>query len=353
MRGNIPSKKKQPVPISPLLTPYLQRRSRIANLPIQYEDLLDYNVSMPLYDQKGEDTLWETVYYDDIRQVEIYKSLTLIYALLKTDGDMQVMEHLTVARIDFCTFGNTQPFRIRIINRLNDNYDHFYVKKADASRVYGLELEDLLSPNRVIYLVEGKTLIEEHVAGIPGDDFMENNLNVPVFDQTRIAKEFIKFNERCFIRLLGDMRAYNYVVDITPDIEGNQYRLRAIDFDQQSYEGKKRFYMPQYFKENNPIITMGMDLMAKKTTEQYQLEERSLIAARVKASRDLVRDLMEVMRVDKLSEPPKVELLKNELANHHKRKSFLKCNTMGDVVFANINLLLQKEFKRSIAWRKR
>lgn len=353
MRGNIPSKKKQPIPISSLLNTYLKKRSRVASLPIQYEDLLDYNVSMPLFDQTGEDTLWETVYYDDIRQAEIYKALTLIYALLKTDGDMKVMEHLTVARIDFCSFGNTQPFRIRIINRLNDNYDHFYVKKADASRVYGLELEDLLSPNRVIYLVHGKTLIEEHVAGIPGDDFMERNLNVPVFDQTRIAKEFIKFNERCFIRLLGDMRAYNYVVDITPDIEGNQYRLRAIDFDQQSYEGKKRFYMPQYFKENNPIIRMGMDLMAKKTTEQYQSEERTLIAVRVKASRNLVKGLMDVMCADRLSEPHKVLQLKNELANHHKSKSFLKCETMGEVVFANIKLLLQKDFRQTLMWKKR
>ena len=40
------------------------------------------------------------------------------------------------------------------------------------------------------------------------------------------------------------MRAYNYVVEMTPDFEHNQYRVRAIDFDQQCYEGRKSFIYP-------------------------------------------------------------------------------------------------------------
>ena len=80
-------------------------------------------------------------------------------------------------------------------------------------------------------------------------------------------------------RLLGDMRSYNFVVAVTPDIEGSQFRLRAIDFDQQSYEGRKNFYLPQYFRENNPIIFLGIEHMEPETVKQYQLEERSLIAA--------------------------------------------------------------------------
>ena len=49
-------------------------------------------------------------------------------------------QHLTVDRIDLCSFANSQPFRVRIVNRLSDNFDYFYIKRADASRVYGLEL---------------------------------------------------------------------------------------------------------------------------------------------------------------------------------------------------------------------
>jgi hypothetical protein len=230
---------------------------------------------------------------------------------------------------------------------LNDNYDHFYVKRADASRVYGLELEDILSPNVMTYLVDGNTLIEEHVAGIPGDGFVAKHLNDTEFNQTRISKEFIKFNERCFVRLLGDMRAYNYVVDITPDIEGSQFRFRAIDFDQQSYEGRKNFYLPQYFKENNPIIFLGIKQTTPQTVKQYQLEERSLIAARVKASRIQFDDLMEVMTEDEISTAEKVKRLCEELGEHHKSNAFDYCANMGQVVHTNIDLLLHKEFKQS------
>jgi len=285
---------------------------------LQYLDLLRYVESTSLIDAEGNDTLWETVYYTHQDQNEIEKALTLIYALLKTDGNTQVLEHLQVARIDFCTFGNTQPFRIRIINRLNDNYDHFYVKKADASRVYGLELEHILAPEYISYLVDGDTLIEEHVAGIPGDLFMKTGLQDSAFNQIRIAKEFVKFNERCFVRLLGDMRAYNYVVDVTPDIEGSQFRIRAIDFDQQSYEGRKSFYLPQYFKENNPIIFLGIQNMKAETVKQYQLEERSLIATRAKSQRARLTKLFSIMVKDKLSDVEKVKLLKEELGYHHK-----------------------------------
>ena len=139
MARDAPSKKKVPFPVNPDFAEYLDDYKRQIELPIQYEDLLRFNNSVPLYNTQGDDTLWETVYYSEYEQEELYQNLTGIYALLNTDGDMGVLEHLDVARVDFCTFGNTRPFRVRIINRLNDNYDHFNVKKADSSRIYGLE----------------------------------------------------------------------------------------------------------------------------------------------------------------------------------------------------------------------
>ena len=348
MKGDVPSRKKIAFPINKKLWSYLKKYERAIPLPVRYSDLVRYTISNSLLDQQGNDTLWETVYYNEYDTKELHDALIHIYVLLKMDGDEDALNNLSVARIDYCTFGNTKPFRIRIINRFNDNYDHFYVKKADSSRVYGLELEHLLSPNPIMYLIDEDTLIEEHIAGIPGDDFMEQHLQTTEFNQIRIAKEFIKFNERCFVRLLGDMRSYNYVVDITPDIEGYQYRIRAIDFDQQSYEGRKNFYLPQYFKENNPIIFIGMEKMAHEALTQYQLEERSLIAIRIKASRRRLNLLLNIMMTDSVSYPRKVNQLKKELAQHHKNDIFLNCKNMGEIVLTNIQLLLQKDFKQSI-----
>ncbi len=349
MKGDLlPSRKKQPYPINASLRAYLEKYNRKLTIALQYEDLLRYQESLPLLDMDEQDTLWRTVFYGDRIADEIHRDLRLIYAHLKTDGDVEVLEHLSIARIDFCTFGNTHPFRIRIINRLNDNYDHFYIKRADASRVYGLELENLVSPNAFAYFLNQDTLIEEHIAGIPGDDFIKRNLNDNVFNQIRMAKEFVKFNERCFVRLLGDMRSYNYVVDITPDIEGSQFRMRAIDFDQQSYEGRKSFYLPQYFKDNNPIIFLGIKHMKPEAVYQYQLEERSLIANRVKTSRRKLSELFEIMTKDTISEDQKTKQLKGELAAHHKTSAFDECKSMGEIVRTNFVLLLQKDFKQSI-----
>ncbi len=56
------------------------------------------------------------------------------------------------------------------------------------------------------------------------------------------------------------MRAYNYVVVLTHDFDRIQYRLRAIDFDQQSFEGNVKVYKPQYLKENNTFVEMSLEL---------------------------------------------------------------------------------------------
>ena len=166
--------------------------------------------------------------------------LVNIYAILKTEGDLTFTKHLDVARIDFCTFGNSHPFRIRIVNKFNDNYDHYYIKIADASRIYGLELEHILSPNRITFFTFQNTLVEEHIPGIPGDVFIKQYLNAPDSNKIRLAKEFVKFNERCFVRLLGDMRSYNFVVDITPDIEDFQYLNSILTVDNHISDTRQR-----------------------------------------------------------------------------------------------------------------
>lgn len=332
VRDDVPSRKKILYPIGEALREYLRQYDREIKIPLNYSDLLRFTFSTPLLDKNNQDTLWQTVQYEQSDLAEIYPALKYIYALLHADGRMEVMEHLSVARIDYCTFGNSRPFRIRIINRLNDNYDHFYIKGADASRVFGLELEHILSPNRINYLTDRETLVEEHIPGLPGDVFIDQYLHVSKFDETRISKEFVKFNERCFVRLLGDMRSYNFVVDITPDIEGNQYRIRSIDFDQQSYEGKKNLYLPQFFKENKSLVFLCMQHMNEKTMLQYQQEERSLIAHRVKLGTYRLDALFEAMKGESIAPEEKIRVLRSQLAEHHEEDDFLGLDGMPQIV---------------------
>lgn len=340
-RSLSPQKKKVPYKISNELYSYLVDVGRTQSISVQYDDLLRFNNSMSLFDKKGEDTLWLTVSYSPSEMEELNRELTGIYATLKTNGDIKVMEHLHVERIDFCTFGNSKPFRIKIVNNYNDNYDYYYIKYADASRIYGLEWEHILSPNRINYFVNHQTLVEEHIVGIPGDQFMNYNLQDSELNEIRLAKEFVKFNERCFVRLLGDMRSYNYVIDVTPDFEDTQYRIRAIDFDQQCYEGRKNLYIPQFFKENLPFVELCMKHLNANTVKQYQSEERALIAKRIRTSKYRVNQLLNVMKIDQLSTQEKVDSLKQELAQHYQNDLFLQCENMGEIMNLSLNLLVK------------
>lgn len=65
------------------------------------------------------------------------------------------------------------------------------------------------------------------------------------------------------------MRAYNYVIDITPDIKVHQFRLCAIDFNQQCYE--------------NSVFTIGsgekvetkFGIMDKRAQLDYQVNSKN------------------------------------------------------------------------------
>lgn len=342
---NKPSRKKPMFPVRESLRTYLKQHGRDTSLPITYQDLLQFTYSVPLKDKNGKDTLWEKPLYDMREWEYIREGLIKTYAILKTEGDVRFTSHLDVARIDYCTFGNSNPFRIRIINKSNDNYDHYYIKIADASRIYGLELEHILSPNRIIFLTSQNTLVEEHIPGIPGDIFIQQMMNAPETNKIRLAKEFVKFNERSFTRLLGDMRSYNFVVNIMPDIEDYQYRIRCIDFDQQSYEGSKNLYLPQFFKDNFPFVDLCLKCLNKESIDQYQTEERTMMALRLASSRYRIKDLLDIMSEDVISTPEKIKQLAEQLSEHHHSPQFLKCRSAGDLVKMNLKFILRKNLK--------
>ncbi len=327
------SKKKPAYPVNKKLDAYLDRYNRKIEIPIFYDDLLRFAGSVVVYDAEGNDTLWVRVYYSDFDREEIDASLKKVYSILHSDGSNRILEYLNVDAVDYCTFGNSKPFRIKIRNILNDNYTYFYVKKADASRVYGLELEHMLSPYNLNFLVHGDTLIEEHIAGIPGDAFINEVLpKCTGPEKAQLAKEFVKFNERCMIRLLGDMRSYNYVIVPTHDFDHVVYKIRAIDFDQQCFEGKLKVYRPQFFKENFLMVELVRAKLQKHSVDQYKIEERSIVAKRIMSSGDRIKRLLDACLEDEISLDENITKLKLEIYDLAKDINFKKCTTMGEVL---------------------
>ena len=334
------SKKKPFFPISNLLKKYLIDFNRWVDTPIYYEDLLRFQGSVVVYDDNDNDTLWTRVYYSDSELKEIDYNLKKIYTILHSDGNESFITYLNIDAIDYCTFGNSKPFRIKVRNILNDNFTYFYIKKTDSSRVFGLELEHILSPYNLNFLVNESTLIEEHIAGIPGDIFIRDMLpKCSESEQSQIAKEYVKFNERCMVRLLGDMRAYNYVIVPIHDFDQVIYKIRAIDFDQQSFEGRFSVYRPQFFKENKPLIKMIQKKLTHYSIDQYKIEERSIVAKRIMSNEEKINQLLISMKESPITTSENLEKLKHEVYNFTKDKAFINSKSMGEIMEASFSFL--------------
>ena len=335
MAGNkkLISKKKPFFNISKRLKDFLKKHDRWIDDVISYDDLLRFSDSINLYDKQNRDTLWVRLIFNESERQEIDKNLKIIYTLLHSDGNSSSIPYLSIDSVDYCTFGNSKPFRIKIRNIVNDNFTYFYVKKTDASRVYGIEFEHMLSPRNLNFLVNDSSLIEEHIAGIPGDIFIQEYLpKCSEIQKSQIAKEYVKFNERCMIRLLGDMRSYNYVVIPIHDFDQVIYKIRSIDFDQQCFEGKFSVYRPQFFKENKAMMDLVRSKLKTDSITQYKIEERSTISRRLIISDERMKLLIGIMKEDTVSTNENVINLRKEIFKFTNEDSFLRCESMGDLM---------------------
>lgn len=336
MEEKLISKKKPFFKISMELASFLKHYERWIDTHVCYDDLLRFSGSVVVYDKNDNDTLWVSVYFTDSERREIEFSLKKIYTQLHSDGNESSIPDLNIDAIDYCTFGNSKPFRIKVRNILNDNFTYYYIKKTDASRIFGLEFEHMLSPYNLNFLVNDNTLIEEHISGIPGDTFMKEFLpQCNDSEKAQIAKEYVKFNERSMIRLLGDMRAYNYVVVPTHDFDQVVYKIRPIDFDQQSFEGRLSVYRPQFFKENGPIMDLVRTKLSHDSINQYKIEERSIVARRILSSGNRLKKLVKIMQLELLTLPKNLERLRNEIYKFTKDEAFLQSKSMGDIMKAS------------------
>ena len=129
------SQKKPAFPVNQLLNDYLIENSRNIKIPIFYDDLLRFQGSVVVYDKNEEDTLWVRTYYSEFERQEIDLSLKKVYTILHSNGNEETIKYLNIDAVDYCTFGNSKPFRVKVRNILNDNYTYFYVKKTVDNRL--------------------------------------------------------------------------------------------------------------------------------------------------------------------------------------------------------------------------
>jgi hypothetical protein len=128
------------------------------------------------------------------------------------------------------------------------------------------------------------------------------------------------------------MRSYNYVIVPIHDFDQVIFKIRAIDFDQQSYEGNLKIYMLQFFKENYKMVKMVQNRIQEESIEQYKIEERSIVAKRMISNKTRINALLDCMQTDELSINKHIDQLKEEIYNYSLDKDFRKSKSMGEIV---------------------
>ena len=81
MQSTATQHRKQFFPINALFRKYLCEFHRAMDLPVSYEDMLKYEDSFPLINKSGEDTLWQTLIYEQQFGRELYDGLKKICLL--------------------------------------------------------------------------------------------------------------------------------------------------------------------------------------------------------------------------------------------------------------------------------
>ena len=117
------------------------------------------------------------------------------------------------------------------------------------------------------------------------------------------------------------------------------FNTRAIDFDQQCFEGKFNVYRPQFFKENKPMMDLVKDKLKADSIIQYKIEERSTISKRLIIADERMKLLVDIMKQDTISSIENIDNLKKEIFKFTKEESFIKSKSMGELMEKTLEYL--------------
>ena len=122
-----------------------------------------------------------------------------------------------------------------------------------------------------------------------------------------------------------------------------QYRIRAIDFDQQSNEGRLQVYLPHFYRENQPAVDLVWNQLSDRAIRQYQKEERALMARRLRVAWSRTDDLFHCMENDQLSDRENVVQLARGLARYHRESVFDSATSIGQLTRQHLTATLRED----------
>jgi len=119
-----------------------------------------------------------------------------------------------------------------------------------------------------------------------------------------------------------------------------QYRVRPVDFDQQTYEPALEVYRPHLFEDNKPVDELVRAHLNVPTIVQYRQEERSQTARRIQAEERRYHALISTMKKTRIAPDEHVAALAAELDQYHQCRDFAGSATMADLLVKHLDRML-------------
>ena len=136
-------------------------------------------------------------------------------------------------------------------------------------------------------------------------------------------------------------------MSFTNSAQGGSFSSGEAFRRMQCYDGRLKFYKPQYFTENNELIQFGLRYMDRASSRQYQLEERAQMQLRMRVERTRLNNLMDAIVQEPLAPGAKIHQLRGELADWYKEPAFHECETMGEILHTSLLLLQEGQLTES------
>jgi hypothetical protein len=90
---------------------------------------------------------------------------------------------------------------------------------------------------------------------------------------------------------------------------------------------------------------MTLKHLNRDSIEQYQTEERTMMAFRLASARYRISDLLGIMKKDHISTTEKTKQLASELAVLHQKPSMARVQSMGELVRLHMKYMLSRSLK--------
>lgn len=299
---------------------YLSRHYRISSLPA-YDDFRDL-LERP--DSHGPNERVQLIIPAQARARTNSLSRQVSAFLWGREVNQEQLRALEVRTAELIPYADNEPVRVEVASDVLEPRA-FYAKPFGEQRMFGLELEHLVS-RPYNFVVSGSGIFEEEVPGIEGVTMEKADERL---DEAYV-RECARFEARCQALLFGDMHEYNWLVEQRrrPDSSEVRYEIRTIDPDKLFELDELKYVVFSRERRQEMIGVIGEDAYEAEAAFERKRMRNSFLDNRERVD--------EVLRLVGNSEICNAVVkrydLAQKLAIYHRNEDFYNAENAGELL---------------------